>query len=151
MNTNDLIQTSASVATAVGVLLAWWQIRTAKDQSITLFEDELTRQYREIAATLPVEALLGEPLNPKSQETQLTNFYRYIDLTNEQVFLRQRGRVRPTTWINWADGIQSHLARPAFREAWKEIMRRAPDSFTELRRLEKEDFQIDPRKWKDAG
>ncbi|HEV7427026.1 MAG TPA: hypothetical protein VGQ46_11720 [Thermoanaerobaculia bacterium] len=150
MTTNDIVQTSASVATAVGVLLAWSQIRITKNQAISTFEDELSRQYREIVGTIPLEAILGETLDKEIQRSRLANFYRYLDLTNEQVFLRQQGRVRKSTWSNWAEGIRTNLSRPAFAAAWEEIKRRAPGSFTELRRLEDEQFAVDPRNWRSA-
>ena len=72
----------------------------------------------------------------------------YIDLTNEQIFLRQYNRVSAKTWENWRDGIKSNLARPAFKRAWNEIKLRVPKSFEELRRLEKVDFKDDPLKWR---
>jgi hypothetical protein len=150
MNANDVIQTGASIATAVGVLFAWRQIRLTTNQAASSFEDELTAQYREIASRLPVAALLGETLNDSIQQNALSDFYRYIDLTNEQIFLRQQGRVRESTWANWAQGIRSHLGRPAFASAWSDIKARAPDSFTELRRLEKERFSSDPATWHPA-
>lgn len=49
----SLISAGASVATSVGVFLAGWQIRLAKRQAKTQFEDELTRQYREITKEIP--------------------------------------------------------------------------------------------------
>lgn len=150
MNANEIVQSIAAVATAIGVLMAWWQIRTTKEQAVATFEDQLTTQYRDIAATLPVEALLGEELSAERQAAALPAFYRYIDLTNEQVFLRQTGRVRRSTWANWAAGIQGHLERPAFAAAWSDIQRRAQNNFTELRRLQRERFLNDPRKWREA-
>lgn len=78
----------------------------------------------------------------------LDDFYHYIDLTNEQVFLRIQGRVTAATWRNWREGIEGHLSRPAFQRAWEEIKLRAPESFTELRRLCASDFREDPKSWR---
>jgi hypothetical protein len=128
----ELIGLAASVATAFGVVMAWWQIREARRQAVTSFEDSMSREYRDIAQKLPVAALLGDPLREEELTGNLDDFYHYIDLTNEQVFLRQRGRVRADTWINWRDGIQT------------------PDSFEELRRLEAEHFGSDPRDWQES-
>ncbi len=127
--------------------LAWWQIREGRKQAVTSFEDSLAREYREIAQRIPVVALLGEPLSGSDLQANLDDFYHYIDLSNEQVFLRQRGRVRPDTWTNWRDGIQSNLKRPAFLAAWRLIKEKSPGSFEELRRLETANFQADPRDW----
>jgi hypothetical protein len=142
------VTTIASVATAVAVFFAWWQIRLAKRQAITQFEDSLGREYREIAQRIPVKALLGEEIEEKLYEKALDDFYHYIDLTNEQVFLRQNNRITLKTWENWCDGIKSNLSRPAFKKAWAQIKSRATESFNELRRLEASDFKDDPFKWR---
>jgi hypothetical protein len=139
----------ASVVTAAGIFLAWWQIRLAKQQSVTQFEDGLNSQYREIARRLPIEALLGESLGDRATKECLKEFYHYIDLTNEEVFLRRRRRVSRQTWKSWVDGIKWNITRSAFATAWKEIKERSSESFTELRRLEREEFKTDPAEWQD--
>jgi len=138
----------ATTVTAGAVLLAWWQIREAKKQALTTFEDSLAREYREIAQRLPIAALLGEDLDKAQQDKALEKFFHYIDLSNEQAFLRLSGRVSAETWNNWRDGIKSNLSKPAFKKGWEEIKRRAPESFSELRRLEASQFRDDPRNWR---
>jgi hypothetical protein len=129
----DVIQASAAVATAAGVLIAGWQLRLAKQQAVTAFEDQLSSQYREIARRLPVQALLGEPLDASAQVSALPDFYHYFDLSNEQAFLHRRRRVRDQTWAEWSEGIEQNLERPAFARAWAEVTLRAPNSFNDLR------------------
>jgi len=148
MNWMELVSTIASVATAVAVFFAWSQIRLTKRQAITQFEDGLGREYREIAQRIPVKALLGEEIEEELYENALDDFYHYIDLTNEEVFLRQNNRVTLKTWENWCDGIKSNLSRPAFKKAWAEIKSSATESFNELRRLEASGFKDDPYKWR---
>ena len=82
----EIVTVLASVATAVGVLLAWWQIKESREQAVTSFEDGLAREYREIAQRLPVFALLGDALSEEDIKTNLDDFYHYVDLSNEQVF-----------------------------------------------------------------
>jgi hypothetical protein len=146
----DLFTLLASIATALGVFLAWWQIRLSGKQAVTAFEDTLSSQYRDLIQKLPVEALLGEDLDERFYREKLSEFYHYIDLTNEQIFLRQQGRVSSETWENWREGIKSMISRPAFSRAWEEISQKAPDSFNELRRLMKTDFAEDPNDWDSA-
>jgi hypothetical protein len=86
-------------------------------------------------------------LTADMQKTHFHEFYQYFDLTNSQIFLRQSGRISKKTWTFWAEGIETHLARPAFAAAWAEISRRAGNDFSELRRLIAEDFKGDPRGW----
>lgn len=148
MTWNEVIQLLATVATPIAVLLAWWQLRLTKQQAVVAFEDSLAREYREIAHELPVAALLGEPIDQTVYTDVLEYFYRYIDLSNEQVFLRMNRRITASTWQNWVAGIKSNLARPAFQQAWEEIKQRAPESFSELRRLEERGFATDPAGWR---
>jgi hypothetical protein len=137
-----------TAVTSIGVFLAWWQIKAAKKLSRTQFEDSLAREYREVLQQIPIEAILGERLEPDKQNETLRAFYRYIDLTNDQIFLRQQGRVSVETWENWLDGIKTLMSMPAFSEAWKYIKERPTTKFDELRHLERSGFQSDPYKSK---
>jgi hypothetical protein len=131
----EIAQAVASVATAIGVLVAGWQLRVSKKQSLVQFEDQMSAQYREIARRLPIEALLGETLDPNRQAKSLADFYHYFDLSNEQAFLHERRRITKATWKEWKEGIEQNLRRPAFALAWDEITRRAPEGFNELRAI----------------
>ena len=83
----------ASAVTAVGVFLAFLQLRLTKQQATTSFEDTISSEYRELTTSIPTKALLGKQLSDAEHEKALDEFYHYIDLSNEQIFLRQRGRV----------------------------------------------------------
>lgn len=121
--------------TAIAAIVAAWQLWLMHRQGITNFEDALVREYRELASTLPLPALLGEPISEELHKEKLDEFYRYFDLCNSQVFLRDRGRISAATWIFWEAGIRSNLSRPAFARAWSEIAARANGDFAELRRV----------------
>jgi hypothetical protein len=129
IGTIDLV---ASVATAIGVMVAAWQLALSKGQARTEFEDNLNMQYRGISRRLPINALLGDTLDPAEQQSALADFYHYFDLSNEQAFLRRQGRIRKRTWENWREGITQNLEKPAFAAAWKEITKRS-QSFNDLR------------------
>jgi len=142
----DLIQAFGSAATTVGVFLAWFSLRRSYKQARTDFEDRFSQEYRQLSQTLPVKAFLGEPLtDPEAKEAQHA-FFRYFDLCNEQVFLRQNRRISKQTWLSWCSGIKSNLQLPAFSSAW-DFFRSRTHSFAELQRLENEDFKIDPVGW----
>jgi hypothetical protein len=135
MDVFRIIEAGAAVATAVGVFIAARQLFLAKQQATTQFEDQLAAQYRDIIRQLPVAALLGDSLTETEYAAALPCFYHYIDLSNEQAFLHQRGRVSRETWSDWYEGIQQNLRRPAFERAWADIAARVPDSFDELRSI----------------
>lgn len=72
------------------------QLETARNQARTAFEDSLAREYREIACSLPVSALVrqhGPAPGTPAFDNLLPQFYSYFDLSNEQAFLDQTQRV----------------------------------------------------------
>lgn len=150
MNLIDSFTLFASLATALGVIVAAYQIRVARIESVSLFEDGFAKEYRDVASRIPTRALLGVELSEQQKKDCFDELFRYFDLSNEQVFLRQTGRIRETTWIFWRDGMKSNLHKPAFRWAWDEIERTATKEFSELRRLIASDFKDDPKNWNDG-
>jgi hypothetical protein len=136
-----------SVATAAAVVYTKRQLKAGHDQARTAFEDNLEREYRQIVADIPVQALLGAKLASPLSDEELRVFYRYIDLTNQQVFLRRQRRITSETWRNWCEGIAHHFGRPAFRDAWEQIRDKATEDFSELHRLQQSDFKDDPADW----
>ncbi len=136
-----------SIGTAVAVLVAAWQLRQSAQQSRTDFEDELSREYRDLMRALPVEALLNGALAEDQEKETTSIIFRYLDLSNEQAFLRMAGRVSRTTWRNWCQGMRSNFKKPAFAMAWGKLKGPLGESFAELRRLEKSGFRDDPRDW----
>jgi hypothetical protein len=131
----DFFSVLAHVATAIGVGIGVYQLRITRKQVLTTFEDGLAAQYRQVASTLPVDALLGQALTNDAHEQHLSHFYRYFDLCNEQAFLHKNGRVSASTWAFWEDGILTNFRRPAFARAWNEIAARVKEDFDELRLL----------------
>jgi hypothetical protein len=103
---------------AIGIGFAAYQLHVTQKQSVTTFEDSLTAQYRQVASTLPLKALLGESLTDEEHKFYLQYFYRYFDLSNEQAFLYKNGRISESTWEFWKDGILTNLRRLAFAKAW---------------------------------
>lgn len=83
----------------------------------------------------------GDRLTQADHLDALPAFYHYFDLSNEQAFLHEHGRVSDETWIEWKDGILQNLNRPAFSDAWQEVSRQANESFDELRRIAPPTFQ----------
>jgi hypothetical protein len=140
---SEWISAIANSVMAVGVILVLWQIRLTKQQATTAFEDSMAKEYRELAARIPTKAFLGADLTDEEYKETFDEFFHYIDLSNEEVFLWKRGRISDETWTYWLDGIKSNLSMPAFKKAWAEIKDKAKDSFKELRDLEQGGF-VDP-------
>jgi len=133
MSGTEVFANISSVATAIGVAVAAWQLWLTRCQAKTTFEDTFAREYRELAATLPTKALLGAHLSHKEYCEAFDEFYHYIDLCNTQVFLHLEGRISVETWKYWRDGMETNLNRPAFKRAWSEIAA-ANGDFQELKK-----------------
>lgn len=144
--TGSVISAVAACVAAVGVWYARHQLKTSRELAQLSFEDALAKEYRELAGQLSKNALMGEVLADDEYEDAFDELYRYVDLTNEQISLRARGRITPEVWRSWSVGMKSNLALPAFERAWAEIKMRS-SGFEELRRLEQESFNTDPKEW----
>ena len=137
----------ASLATALGVCFGAWQIKVGKDQAQATFEDSLDQQYRTLSMELPVNVLIGEPVQDNDRNKVRELIFNYLDLANEQVYLRAKGRISKDTWVSWSAGIKLHITKPAFEEVYNEIKENC--DFTYLNRLVEGDFSTDPKKWFD--
>ena len=145
----NAVSAIANVVTAAGVFSALWQLRVTKVLAQLQFEDSLSKEYRDLAARIPTKVFFGARLSDSEQHQTRDEFFRYIDLSNEQVVLRKRGRISQKVWEGWCAGIEDNLRLPAFERAWSEIKERT-SSFEELRALERSDFSVHPRRWRTA-
>jgi hypothetical protein len=142
----SVLASVAALATAVGIFVAAIALFLQRRESRTQFEDGLVREYREtIKPRLITMALIPRDL-PDEQFKQAEAFYPYIDLCNEQAFLRMAGRVSRRTWRQWSDGISGNLGRDGFKRAWETIRESAPDDFKELQLLTDSGY-CDPGRW----
>jgi hypothetical protein len=137
-----------SLATAAGVLIAAFQLRISSKIAQTEFEDSIDQQYRQLSKDIPVDALIGKSVSEEKKDMTRELVYNYLDLCNEQIFLRKRRRIRKDTWTDWCNGIASNIEKPEFKRVWLEIKQESPETFTFLEKLEKANFSEDPVTWK---
>lgn len=140
------ISAIAAIVAAAGVWYARKQLKISKEISQLQFEDSLDKEYRELINRLKPKVLLGEELSEQDYQDAFNEIFHYIDLSNEQVYLRRRGRIGKEVWVSWRAGIVSNLALPAFARVWEEIKAKS-SSFEELRRFESEGNDCDPFNW----
>lgn len=150
MNIESITSITASIATAIGVGIAAWQIRESRKLSSASFEDSFDQQYRELSYKIPVDALLGKNLDEAKEADAREAAYNYLDLCNEQVYQRSKKRVSSERWHEWASGIEHNLSRPFFRKVWEEVKQSSPGLFSFLEELEKHEFKVDPVRIKNA-
>lgn len=126
-----------SLATAVGVTFAAWQIAAQRTQTRTAFQDALWREQREIIGAMPVDLVLmkeGDAFDPATlSDRERGLMYRYFDLCNEQAMFAAVGRIGPNTWYTWCGSIVHNMRRPAFAHAWQMLgSGRAAEEFRHL-------------------
>ena len=136
---------AGTLVTAFGVLFGAWQIRISKKQSQAEFEDGFDQQYRALTIDLPVDVLIGGNPEKKDKARVRELIYNYLDLSNEQIYLRAKGRITRHTWNSWSSGIEAHLKRPTFQRVFEEI--KHSSGFTYLERLVDNSYNSDPRSW----
>ena len=137
----------ASIATAIGVGIAAWQIWRNANQTKTSFEDSLTKEYRELMRSVPYQALIGKEVSEAEEKQSKEAIYNYLDFCNQQLFLRINNRVRKSTWIEWREGMKINFGLPLFSKVADEVLNEVPDIYSELRRIRDEDFETDPADW----
>lgn len=81
-----------SLVTAIGVAFVGVQIRITKKHAQAKFEDSMDQQYRILSMGIPVDVLMG-------QEKEVRELiYNYLDLSNEQIYLRAKECISSLTW-----------------------------------------------------
>jgi hypothetical protein len=80
----------APIITAIGVCLGALTLWNTRQHAVTTFEDSLANEYRQLIGDLPNAVLLGETATDEILRHHQRTFYRYFDLSNSQVFLRNK-------------------------------------------------------------
>jgi hypothetical protein len=99
----------AVIATAFGVAIAFCQLKATHNIAQLQFEDSFSREYRDLISHIPTKALLNGTLTRTEYANSFDDFFRYIDLSNEQVSLRCNNRINEEVWKNWCSGIKNNL------------------------------------------
>ena len=143
----EWISAVGAVAAVLGVGFVWRQIKLTKEIAQLQFEDGLAKEYRELASRIPTKALIGAGLSPHQYSDTFDELFRYIELSNEQIALRARGRIGDQTWAQWSEGISFNMRLPAFNRAWADVQRDAPTQFSELAKFLSGRLSMDPKSW----
>jgi hypothetical protein len=143
VDSSTIIGDIAGIATAIGVAFGAAQLWLNRAQDRTAFEDRIADKYRKTIKPQITRALL-DPLDNRQREI-VEPVYEYLDLCNEEVFLRIHGRVAKRTWEEWCRGICSNLTHEAIREGWQLAIEQLND-FDELWLLHVSGYK-DPRTW----
>lgn len=97
------IDTTASVATAIGVMAAFGAIWQQQRTSQRIFEIQFTDRYNRIAARLPIGP---RQIDEEGLEVAV---FDYLELCEEQLYYRETRRITRSTWMDWWIGIRCNL------------------------------------------
>lgn len=150
--TPEWISAFAASVSAIGVVFVWRQLIATKNIAQLQFEDALEKEYQDLAKGVPTKALRDSDLDACEYKDLFDDCFRYFDLSNTQIVLRQQTRIGDITWKNWCAGMRFNFSLPAFERAWSDVIMRTDDRsdelFSELRKLVSDKFETDPKKWK---
>lgn len=140
---SDIATAIAAVIAAISLGVSAFQTRLSRRIAETAFEDSIDQQYRELAKEIPVDVLIDSCTQVCTRTREV--IFNYLDLCNQQVYLRAKGRISADRWADWCEGIQENLGKRAILSVWSEVRDKA--SFSYLHRLECEHFKVDPLRW----
>lgn len=144
----EILNTLVPYATVFGVGIAAYQIRRSNIQQRVMFEDSINKEYRDIIQRIPYKALIGEEISSSQVSAVRNEVYNYMDLCNEQIYLRMSNRVSKTTWINWQEGMKTNFDLKVFNDTLDEVFEKLPSNFSELQSVKALNFSTDPKKYK---
>jgi hypothetical protein len=117
-----MIQTFASVVTAVGVVVAAIGLRQVQRQRLRQFEGQFVARYWVLMDRLSLQALRGDDQEPHRDDDERV-VRAYFRLCEDELELRREGWITDATWAVWAVGIEARLQRWPFRQIWDEVTR----------------------------
>lgn len=110
----------ASLATAIGLAIAIWQLRQQQLLARAQFEESLVSRYWDILDRLTVEARLGR--GQAFSEDDRRAAHSYFKLADEEIYLAtKQKKIRPGTWATWQEGISSTMRREPFAGEWLRV------------------------------
>lgn len=110
----------------------------------------MNKEYRDIVRRIPYKALIGEELCASEKDAANNEIYNYMDLCNEQIYLRMSNRVREKTWNNWQEGMKTNFSLNFFEHASTEVFQKLSLNFLELQKVKRLGYKTDPKKWKNV-
>ena len=128
-----------AIATVITACFIAWGIWYSKMQLSQNFEERFNKEYRDLLKDLPIDVLSGHELK---ENENLTPFFRYFDLSNEECYHHDKKKIQKDTWTEWESGIRFNLSLIGFRQAWNQIQdHRKVDLFSDLEKTLKSLFK----------
>ena len=114
----------AAAATAVGVLLAVYQLSLTRRDLRGTFEQNFVDRYNAIAANIDLLLLIEAKPVPLADTATARALFDYFDLCEEQLYYSARRKVSRGTWTDWWIGMSSTLENREVRRQFESFRHR---------------------------
>lgn len=137
----------ASVASVFALVVITIELYKNLQMRKTEFEDHIYTQFLDLSFAIPVDAMLGEEVDEERTSSMREALFNYMHLSDHVAFLRNKGRIRAESWVDFCGLIERDLGNPDFTSVWGEIVAKRPGHFKFLSKLIDTNFKQDPYKW----
>ena len=127
------IEIASNLATTFGVFLLVYQLYQNRIIEKKRFEEGIEKEYREIVGKIPYDVFIGKDCT--LTDDLKNSLYRYIDLTNSQIDLRNNKAISDETWKDWVQGIVSNFHLPTINKFFFGLLNENNKIFIELQEL----------------
>jgi hypothetical protein len=120
MTTSDWFALITALATVVGLVLVYRQLRTLSKQVRLQHYSDYTKRYQEIALQFPEDIRAADfvLLGRKDYEKTMRYMRAYFDLCFEEWDLNQKRLIDSNFWPVWQGAMKFAFSKPAFQQAW---------------------------------
>lgn len=142
MELNTIFNAITALATFGGFIVVIYQLRQNSKLEQSKFEYDITKRFIDITNELKFDTIyLSKEKDSdfgKHIKNKLHEFYQYFDLTNQEIYLKNKNKITDETWDEWEEGIIYLLKRDSFMYAWELIDKTVTEAtFNELREYRK--------------
>jgi hypothetical protein len=142
-----IVQLTANIAASIGIIYGAIQIFQNKKLRNVEFENTINDEYRSIIKEIPWDVFVGKELENNEHYKRMDDYYRYFDLSNNEIILRMNKRISYKMWKEWESGIKDFLKKIEIEKAYNEIVLNN-EIFNEIYYFVKRNINNDdPYKW----
>jgi hypothetical protein len=143
-----VLQSIATLITAVGVLLGVLTLRASQRQRLRQFESFYVARYWHLMDGLSLAALRGDEQSDVSDDDEKV-VRSYVRLCEDECELRRDGWIGDATWTLWSDGMRAQFKRWPFAPVWERVRDEDERQYEHLRRVLRGDERaIRPTHWR---
>lgn len=119
----EMIELAVAItAVAVAIYTIRREYENVASQLRYSYFADYAKRYSQIMEEMPADVFLpGDTDLIEMTEDHYKAMSRYFDLCCEEHFLNTKGRIDPSVWDDWKEGIETNMSKAVFKKAWKEM------------------------------